>query len=141
MLTDVCLIKLAINERNITNTISRNRYQQIVSSYSSPIPLCSFWRVHKLRVIKVKTAGTDILTANKQCPLVRIEGSPSARTARNELRQLTKRLSCPVLRNNSHIRLLVAWPYCHTAPIFFRCSSTRLASKATSSVSCGNGEA
>ena len=47
----------------------------------------------------------------------------------------------PLLRNDPHLRLLVAGPHFHDAPIFLRCSSTRAASVSTSSVSFGSGVA
>lgn len=47
----------------------------------------------------------------------------------------------PILWDNAHLGLLVARSYFHTAPIFFRCPSTRSASAATSSMICGSGVA
>ena len=47
----------------------------------------------------------------------------------------------PLLRDDTELGLFVAGFYFHTAPIFLRCSSTRAASVATSSMSCGSGVA
>jgi hypothetical protein len=47
----------------------------------------------------------------------------------------------PLLRDDPHLRLLVAGLYFHDAPIFFRCSSTRADSASTSSQSSGSGVA
>ena len=44
-------------------------------------------------------------------------------------------LHVPLFGNDANLCLLVARPQFHTAPIFLRCSSTRAASVATSSVS------
>src|ERR1017187_682648 len=47
----------------------------------------------------------------------------------------------PTLGNDAHLRLLVPRLHFHTAPMLLRCSSTRLASAATLSVSFGSGVA
>ena len=47
----------------------------------------------------------------------------------------------PLFWDDPHLRLPVAGLQFHTVPIFLRCSSTRLARKATSSLSCGKGAA
>ena len=55
--------------------------------------------------------------------------------------QLKKSFSLPIIRNDAHLSLLVAWHQFHTAPIFLRCSSTRAESVASSLASRGSGVA
>jgi len=47
----------------------------------------------------------------------------------------------PLFGNDAHIAVLVARHQFHTAPIFFRCSSTRAESVSSSLVSVGSGVA
>src|SRR5262249_2817823 len=55
--------------------------------------------------------------------------------------EVADRLDAPLVRDDAHVRLLVAGLHFHNAPIFLRWPSTRAASVATSSVSSGNGVA
>lgn len=57
------------------------------------------------------------------------------------LYQVGYRAQVPILRDDTSLGLFVSIPHAHIAPIFARCASTRAASTATSSVSCGSGVA
>ena len=62
-------------------------------------------------------------------------------TAIEKIYGFTKQLDFPIIRNNANLRPFVARHQFHTAPIFFRCSSTRAESVASSLVSVGSGVA
>ncbi len=66
----------------------------------------------------------------------RLESTPV-----NEAKHFANRPDFPLLRDDADLGLFVAGFHFHTAPIFLRCPSTRAASVATSSVSCGSGVA
>src|SRR6266851_493117 len=62
-------------------------------------------------------------------------------SARRDVELLAERHHSPVLWEDACFRLLVPALHFHTASIFLRCSSTRLASVATSLLICGSGVA
>ncbi len=94
---------------------------------------------HGEHVTYVDSAIKDVLGSEIRalCP-----GSiDRQRLASKDLPFLTNWAYLPLLRNDADLGSLVAGFHFHTAPIFLRCSSTRLVSVVTSSVSFGSGVA